>query len=95
MAARGQVLTDVKDAYESAQTADRVARFYESGYLESSRRNREISESAYDRGATSRLDFLDAERSYTATQLGYRQGIAAYMTAVEQLRQAVGDRPLS
>jgi cobalt-zinc-cadmium efflux system outer membrane protein len=33
---------------------------------------------------------LDAERSYRATQLGYRQAIAAYMTAAEQVNQAVG-----
>ncbi len=75
MAARGQVLTDVKDAYESAQTADRVARFYESGYLESSRRNREISEYAYDRGAMSLLDFLDAERSYRRRNLVTVRGL--------------------
>jgi cobalt-zinc-cadmium efflux system outer membrane protein len=93
-AARGQVLTDVKDAYEALLTNDRVARFYQSGYLDVSQRNRDISEYAYGRGATSLLDFLDAERSYRATQLGYRQAIAAYLTALEQLRQAVGNRSL-
>jgi cobalt-zinc-cadmium efflux system outer membrane protein len=93
-AARGQVLTDVKDAYEALLTNDRVARFYQSGYLDVSQRNRDISEYAYGRGATSLLDFLDAERSYRATQLGYRQAIAAYLTALEQLRQAVGIRSL-
>jgi cobalt-zinc-cadmium efflux system outer membrane protein len=71
-----------------------VARFYQSGYLDVSQRNRDISEYAYGRGATSLLDFLDAERSYRATQLGYRQAIAAYLTALEQLRQAVGIRSL-
>ena len=42
------------------------------------------------RGAATILDVLDAERSYRATQLGYRQAIAAYMTAAEQVNQAVG-----
>ena len=93
-AARGQVMTDVKDAYEALLSSDRVARFYQSGYLEVSQRNRDISEYAYGHGATSLLDFLDAERSYRATQLGYRQAIAAYLTALEQLRQAVGSRSL-
>ena len=36
----------------------------------------------------------DAERSYRATQLSYRQSLAAYLTAVEQLREAVGTRAL-
>jgi cobalt-zinc-cadmium efflux system outer membrane protein len=93
-AVRGQVLTEVKDAYEALLTSDRVARFYQSGYLDISQRNRSISEYAYNRGAASLLDFLDAERSYRATQLSYRQAIAAYLLAVEQLRQAVGARTL-
>jgi len=93
-ALRGQVMTDVKDAYEALLTDDKIARFYESGYLEVSRRNRDISEYAYSRGATSLLDFLDAERSYRSTQLSYRQAIAAYMQAIEQLRQAIGVRSL-
>jgi cobalt-zinc-cadmium efflux system outer membrane protein len=38
---------------------------------------------------------LDAERSYRATQLAYRQALANYMLATETLRQAVGTRNLS
>ncbi len=53
-------------------------------------KDRDISEYAYQRGAVSLLDFLDAERSYRATQLAYRQALAAYLLAVEQLREAVG-----
>jgi len=90
----GQVKTEVKDAYEALQTNDRVAREYESGYLEIARKSRDISEFAYRRGATSLLDFLDAERSYRATQLGYRQAIAAHLLALEQIHQAVGTRGL-
>src|SRR6267378_2797697 len=48
---------------------------------------------ANDRAA-SLLDFLDAERSYRTTQLGYRQAIAAHLLASEQVRQAVGTRSL-
>jgi cobalt-zinc-cadmium efflux system outer membrane protein len=40
------------------------------------------------------LDFLDAERSYRAIQLAYRQALASYMTALEQLKEAVGTRNL-
>src|SRR5437773_2287681 len=56
--------------------------------------SRDISEYAYRRGAASLLDFLDAERSYRATQLAYRQSLATYMLALEQLREAVGTRAL-
>ena len=93
-ATRGQVLTDVKDAYEGLQTNDRVTQFYRSGYLDVSQKNRDISEYAYRRGAASLLDFLDAERSYRATRLSYLQVLAAYLQSLEQLRQAVGTRSL-
>ena len=90
----GQVLTDVRDAYEGVLTNDRVVQIYRSGVLDTSQRSRDISEYSYGRGATPLLDFLDAERNYRATQLAYRQALAAYLTALEQLRQAVGTRSL-
>ncbi|MCU1238197.1 MAG: outer rane efflux protein, partial [Candidatus Solibacter sp.] len=93
-AVRGQVLTDVRGAFEGLQSNERVVQFYRSGNLDTSKRNREISEYAYQRGATSLLDFLDTERSYRATQLGYRQALAAYLLSVEQVRQVVGTRNL-
>jgi cobalt-zinc-cadmium efflux system outer membrane protein len=93
-AADGQVMTDVRDAYEGLQTSDQIVQLYRSGYLERAQKDRDISEYAYQRGAVSLLDFLDAERSYRATQLAYRQAVAACLLAVEQLRQAVGTRSL-
>jgi len=93
-AARGQVMTDVRDAYEALQTSDQIAQYYRSGYLDVAQKSRDISEYAYHRGAASLLDFLDAERSYRATQLAWRQAVAAYLTALEQLRAAVGTRSL-
>ena len=92
--ARGQVMTDVRDAWEGLQSNDRVARYFRSGYLDVSQKSRDISEYAYRRGAAALLDFLDAERSYRATQLAWRQTVAAYLTSLEQLRQAVGTRNL-
>ena len=94
MFATGQVMTDVKDAYEGLQTNDIVVQFYRSGYLDVAQKSREISEYAYRRGAASLLDFLDAERSHRATQLAYRQNLASYLLALEQVREAVGTRNL-
>ena len=86
--------TDVKDAYEALQESARIAQLYRGSYLEVAQKSRDISEYAYRRGALALLDFLDAERSYRATQLAYRQAVAAYLTSLEQLRQAVGTREL-
>jgi cobalt-zinc-cadmium efflux system outer membrane protein len=91
---QGQVMTDIREAYEALQTNDRLVQVYTSGNLETSKRSRDISEYAYQRGGATLLDFLDAERSYRATQVGYLQTVAAYLTSVEQVRQAVGTRSL-
>jgi cobalt-zinc-cadmium efflux system outer membrane protein len=92
--ASGQVLTDVRDAFETLHTNDKVIDLYRSGYLNQAQQSRDISEYAYRHGAASLLDFLDAERSYRATQLGYRQALASYLLALEQLRESVGTRSL-
>lgn len=90
----GQVMTDVRDAFESLRANDQIVGLYRSGYLDQAQQSRDISEYAYRHGAASLLDFLDAERSYRATQLGYRQALASYLLALEQLREAVGTRSL-
>jgi cobalt-zinc-cadmium efflux system outer membrane protein len=93
-AASETVLTDVTNAYENLHTNNEVVNLYNSGYLQQAQDSRDISEYAYQRGAASLLDYLDSERSYRATQLAYRQALASYMLALEQLRQAVGTRSL-
>jgi outer membrane protein, heavy metal efflux system len=93
-ATNGQALTDVRDAYEGLRVSDRIVQLYRSGYLDVAQKDRDIAEYAYQRGAVSLLDFLDAERNYRATQLAYRQTLASYLLALEQLRQAVGTRAL-
>lgn len=93
-AAEQTVLSDVSNAYESVLANDQVVQLYVSGYSNDAKQSRDIAEYAYQRGAATLLDLLDAERSYRATQLAYRSALAAYMTAVEQLRSAVGTRSL-
>ncbi len=93
-AASDTVLSDVAAAYEAVRSNDEVVQLYSSGYLKQAQDSRDISEYAYKRGAASLLDFLDAERSYRSVQLAYRQALASYMTALEQLKEAVGTRNL-
>ncbi|MFZ0818916.1 MAG: TolC family protein [Candidatus Acidiferrales bacterium] len=89
-----QVVSDVVDAYAGLRTNDQIIQLYRSGYVDQAQASRDISEYAYKRGAASLLDFLDAERTYRANQLAYRQALASYMLALEQLREAVGSRSL-
>lgn len=88
------VVTDIRNAYEALKVNQQIVDLYDSGYLKNAQDSRDISEYAYKKGAASLLDFLDAERSSRATQLAYRQALAAYMLALEQLKQATGARRL-
>jgi cobalt-zinc-cadmium efflux system outer membrane protein len=90
----GQVLTDVKDALEGVQSNDRMVMMYMGKYRDVAKKSRDIADYAYHRGGIALIDFLDAERSYRAEELGYRQALAAYLLALEQLREAVGVRNL-
>ncbi len=89
-----QVITDVTSAYANLQANNEIIRLYQGGYVDQAKESRDISEYAYKRGAASLLDYLDSERTYRANQLAYRQALASYMTALEQMRQAVGTRML-
>ena len=90
----GQVLTDVKDAYEGLKSNDRVVLLYRDKYRDIAKKSRDIADYAYHAGGLALLDFLDAERSYRAAELAYRQALASYLLALEQLREAVGARSL-
>ena len=94
LAASDTVLTDVRNNYEAFATNQKVVQLYLSGYLKQAQDSLDISEYAYQRGAASLLDFLDAERSYRSTQLSYRQALASYLVSVEQLKETVGTRTL-
>lgn len=93
-AAEQQVLTDVKNAFEGVLSSEEVLELYNNGYLQQSQQSLDIAKFAYQHGAASLLDFLDAERTYRGTELSYRQALATFMSAMEQLRLVVGTRDL-
>ena len=63
---------------------------YQSGYLDQAKESLDITTYVYQNGSGTLLDLLDAERTYRATQLAFRQALAAYMTAVQQINFVVG-----
>lgn len=92
--ARTAVLTDVVSAYAAFQTSEKVFLLYQSGYLDQAQQSLDITTYVYQQGSGSLLDLLDAERTYRATQLAFRQALAAYMTSVEQINFVVGRQVL-
>lgn len=93
-AVRQQVLSEVATAYHTARTGAQVVQLYQSGYLKQALESRNISSYAYQHGAVSLLDFLNAERDYRQTELAYRQALAAYMLSRQQLMETTGTRSL-
>jgi cobalt-zinc-cadmium efflux system outer membrane protein len=89
-AARDQILQEVETAYAAFQSSRSRVRLYEETYLSLAKQARDSAEFAFRKGATSILDFLDAERTYRATQLAYRQELASYQISLAQLEAAAG-----
>jgi outer membrane protein, heavy metal efflux system len=89
-AAEEAALKDVHVAYEQAKADESIVNLYLSGYLQQAQESRKISEFAFQQGAASLIDLLDAERSYRNIELAYRQALANYAVAFQQLRQAEG-----
>ena len=92
--ARSNVLTDVVNAYSAFQTSEKVIAIFQSGYLDQAKQSLDITTYVYQHGNGTLLDLLDAERTYRSTELAYRQALAAYMTSVYQINQAVGRQVL-
>jgi cobalt-zinc-cadmium efflux system outer membrane protein len=81
---------DIDSAYASVDSVRRLLRPYRDKYLPEAARVRDAVSFAYSRGAASLLDFLDAQKAYRDTQLSYRNLIASYLSAANQLNLAVG-----
>jgi outer membrane protein, heavy metal efflux system len=89
-AARNQVLEDVETAYAALESSRDRVRLYEETYLKGAKESLDIEEFSLRNGAASILDFLEAERTYRALQLAYRQQLATYLSNLAQLEAAVG-----
>jgi cobalt-zinc-cadmium efflux system outer membrane protein len=86
-----QVVSDVSAAASAFATSrGLVERMEKGGLLRAAKTARDIIRTQYERGATTLLDFLDAQRTYIATNVEYFQDLTNYWTAVAQLEQAVG-----
>ena len=88
--ARNQVIQDVETAYAAFESSRERVRLYEQTYLSAAKESLDIQEFSMSKGASSTLDFLDAERTYRGTQLAYREQLANYLTNLAALETAVG-----
>jgi cobalt-zinc-cadmium efflux system outer membrane protein len=89
-AATNQAIEDVESAYANFVSARDRLQMYEHTYLGEAKESLDIEDFSFHQGGASVLDYLDAQRTYRATQLAYRQQLAAYLDALAQLQSAAG-----
>jgi cobalt-zinc-cadmium efflux system outer membrane protein len=85
-----QIVADVTAAYSAYQASRRSAQRAEYRLLPRSRDARDLVQIQYAKGATSLLDYLDAQRTHLLNEIDYLSSLGAFWTAVFQLEQAVG-----
>jgi cobalt-zinc-cadmium efflux system outer membrane protein len=86
-----QVASDVDTAYVGMSMARKLVERMESRMLERARKARDIVATQFKAGSISLTDYLDAQRTYVATNIEYLQDLAAYWTAIYQLEASVGE----
>ncbi len=89
-AAEVAALHDVDAAYATLQSTIVLLRPYKTTYLKEATDIRETVSFAFQKGASSLLDFLDAQRQYRTTQLSYLNLVGAYFSSANQVNLAVG-----
>jgi cobalt-zinc-cadmium efflux system outer membrane protein len=86
-----QVINDVATGFAGYETSRRLVQRMESGgLLQAAKTARDITRLQYEKGAASLTDFLDAQRTYIATNVEYFGDLSNYWTSVFQLEEAVG-----
>jgi outer membrane protein, heavy metal efflux system len=86
---KAQVVAEVETAFGGYQSSRRLVERMEGRLLDRARRTRELVAFQYRKGAASLLEYLDAQRTYIATNLEYLQELTGYWSAVFQLEAAV------
>ena len=89
-AAEALVFSDVDSGYATVDSTVLLLRPYKARYLQMSVRVRDTVFYAYQHGAASLLEFLQAESDYRIVQLSYANLVGSYLVAAAQLNLAVG-----
>jgi len=89
-AAKAQVLSDVDTAHATLNSTILLLQPYKDHYLQEATEVRDSVQFAYEHGASSLLDYLNAQSDYRNVQLGYLNLVGSYLTAASNLNMAVG-----
>ena len=85
-----QVVNDVESSFNAFASTRRIMERYDAQYLDRAKVARDITKRQYEAGSAPLMDYLDAQRTFIATNLDYLTTLTNYWTAVFQLETAVG-----
>jgi cobalt-zinc-cadmium efflux system outer membrane protein len=89
-ASEAQVFNDVDSAYWTLVQNVNLLKPYKAKYLPLAIDVRDRTSFSFRNGGASLLDYLDAEKAYRDTELGYLNLIGSYLTAAAQMNMAAG-----
>ena len=85
-----QIANEVTTSFTAFVATRTLLARLETTVLERAKRARDVVDTQYKAGSATLMDFLDAQRTYIATNQQYLQALGDYWSAVFQLEQAVG-----
>jgi cobalt-zinc-cadmium efflux system outer membrane protein len=89
-ALKAQVHTEVKTAFQEFRSARELVESIENDLLKPAEQARDTSAYVYRSGASSLIEFLDAQRAFNETMQSYYEAQAAYRRALTQLNATIG-----
>jgi cobalt-zinc-cadmium efflux system outer membrane protein len=89
-ALKAQALTEVTSAYQEFRSARQLVESIERDLLKPAEQARETVAYVYRTGASSLIEFLDAQRAFNETMQSYNEAQAAYRRAIMNLNAAIG-----
>jgi outer membrane protein TolC len=87
-----RALLEVETALHALDQARQVVESFESGRIARVKELLGMVQTGYDKGASSYLDVLDAQRAYRNEQADYARALADYNIALATLQRAVGGK---
>jgi cobalt-zinc-cadmium efflux system outer membrane protein len=89
-ATRNAVSLDVEQAIQQVETSSEIVRGYQKGILDKSEQLAQMAQKGYEKGATSYLEVLEAQRTLRAVKTDYLTALANHSKALAQLEWATG-----
>lgn len=85
-----RVIYEVQDMYFKIMTYKEIVTLYETALVPQSQQAFDASQTGFETGAVSFLDWLEAQRTYLQTRLAYHKAVVDYQKSIAILEMVIG-----